>query len=169
MPTKFLTPTISTETCSATDLANDNSSNINSIAIDHDYAINPMGRKSDDMNYKQNQLSPPSLSSENSDIGYESMSSPEPIQSTSTDQVLATEEQLFTLFSLDDQMDNMLNLDNLNIDQDDLLFPTTNTDNDNCHQYPNEIDFICEDNLQPSINDMMSFDSDLHDLFPELF
>ncbi|KAH9517097.1 hypothetical protein DERF_007797 [Dermatophagoides farinae] len=172
MPIEYINTTISTETCTATDLAND------SIIIDHDYAINPtlytmvtsnMDQNNNDLNIKHNQLSSPQpSSSDNSDIGYESMSSPEPIQSTpKIDNVkIATTTQQFNLFALDDdQKNNILNLENLNIDPDiDLLFPT-NIDK----EYPNEIDFISEDNLQPSIDEMMTFDSDLHELFPDLF
>lgn len=173
MPIEYINTTISTETCTATDLAND------SIIIDHDYAINPTlytmvtsnmdQNNNDDLNIKHNQLSSPQpSSSDNSDIGYESMSSPEPIQSTpKIDNVkIATTTQQFNLFALDDdQKNNILNLENLNIDPDiDLLFPT-NIDK----EYPNEIDFISEDNLQPSIDEMMTFDSDLHELFPDLF
>ena len=113
MPIEYINTTISTETCTATDLAND------SIIIDHDYAINPTlytmvtsnidQNNNDDLNIKHNQLSSPQpSSSDNSDIGYESMSSPEPIQSTpKIDNVkIATTAQQFNLFALDDDQKN---------------------------------------------------------------
>lgn len=168
MPIEFINETISTQTCSATDLANVYNHDNDLIVIDHDYAINPMGRKNDDINFKHNQLSP-TPPSDSSDIGYESMSSPEPTCIDSNVQQLITQQQQpLSLFCMDDETDDLLNLDSLNIGQDDndnVLFPLT-TKNAN---YPDEIDFIDEDNLQPSINDMITFDSQLHDLFPELF
>ncbi|XP_075678656.1 uncharacterized protein LOC113795544 [Dermatophagoides pteronyssinus] len=169
MPIEFINETISTQTCSTTDLANVYNHDNDLIVIDHDYAISPMGRKNDDINFKHNQLSP-TPPSDSSDIGYESMSSPEPTCIDSNVQQLITQQQQqpLNIFCMDDETDDLLNLDNLNIGQDDndnVLFPLT-TKNDN---YPDEIDFIDEDNLQPSINDMITFDSQLHDLFPELF
>lgn len=128
---------------------------LNHIASDHDYAIGssvlflPDNRVTKNVEEELNLsdiLSPLQSERQNDDIGYESMSSPETItneiKQNNLNSSIFDEELLNNLISDENMLDKLTSPD---------------------------VDFISEEFLQPSIDEMIMFENNLSELFPELF